>query len=270
MVRVALLIFALLAPVQALAEAYSDDFEAYATREDVSTNWFAPVNAALTLDATGGYGGSKAMKFDYNAESIYLSKTVSSWASPEIYVKFKLKVAPGAVGGIKFLKIFGLDDGTNYANWTWNYGDVNANQSMLPVLCYGDGSGISNDTNVCVRTTGAVSGDTNGAIITSAGSYIYVDDGEWHDVYTYNKYNTDGTIDGVMWVQIDGVEALKVDGTKNRNDANARVVDKVSFGDYANAYANITMWIDDVQISTTAIGTPPPAAGRRYRARLAE
>ena len=258
-IAVALCLLFLLPAGGYAAYSFSDDFESYSVKADLSANWsYISPESNFQLDTTGGYGGSKAIKFIYTplSANLYFYKSISTANLPEIYVRFKVKVTSGAVGGIKFLKIFGVNDETNYANWTWNYGEVNNNQSYFPTLCFGNGTGLSNDTSVCVKTTGSVSGTMTGTVASSAGEYIYLDDGQWHTITTYNKYNTDGNADGEMWVKVDEVEVLHITNCINRNDLNSRIVERISLGDYANDYANITYFVDDVEFSDTPIIVP--------------
>ena len=241
------------------AYSFSDNFESYSVKADLSANWsYISPQSNFQLDTIGGYDGSQAIKFIYTPDSpnLYFYKTITAANLSEIYVRFKVKVISGAVGGIKFLKIFGVDNATNYANWTWNYGEVNNSQSYFPTLCFGNGTGLSNDTSVCVKTTGSVSGTMTGTVASSAGEYIYLDDGQWHTITTYNKYNTDGNADGEMWVKVDEVEVLHITNCINRNDLNSRIVERISLGDYANDYANITYFVDDVEFSDTPIIVP--------------
>ena len=265
MVRILLVLCLLLwLPASSYAAySFSDDFESYSVKADLSGNWsYVSSESNFTLDTTGGYGGGKAIKFIYTplSANLYFYKTITAANLPEIYVRFKVKVTSGAVGGIKFLKIFGVDNETNYANWTWNYGEVNSNQSYFPTLCFGDGTGLSNDTSVCVKTTGSVSGTMTGTVENHAGEYIYIDDGQWHTITTYNKYNTDGNADGEMWVKVDDAEVLHITSCINRNDLNTRVIERISLGDYANNYANITYFVDDVEFSDTPLIAPAGAA----------
>lgn len=235
------LILFCLSTLNANAFYFSDNFDSYSALSNVSSNWDYVPQQGVTLDTTGGYNGSKAVKFTYSGETFYpLERQVLTAGSDHIYTKFKVKVGPDARGGIKFLKIFGVvTPGPSYANWTWNFGDVANTSSQLPVLCYGNGSPLQNDTGVC-----------------NWGNF-YPTAGKWHEVTTYNRYSTNGANDGEMWMEIDGTRVMDVKNVKNRNDSNARVIEKISFGDYSNRYANMTLWFDDIEISDTPLSGNP-------------
>lgn len=244
------------------ATLYSDNFNSYTDMTSVKTNWsFETAN--ITLDPTGGYNGSQAIKLIYSG-SLYapFSYSLKALNKNQVYTRFKFKVSSGAVGGIKFLKLFGVvTNGSQYANWTWNFGPVTANSSYLTTLCYGNGSSATNDTQVCITPPNTVDGGSDPFIGTSAyiapSTFVPVAN-TWYEVTTYNRYNSNGNSDGEMWLAVNGQKLVWVTNCKNRNDLDQPVIDKISFGDYSNSYAKMTIWFDDIEFADTAF--PPVIA----------
>lgn len=247
------------------AFTFSDNFDSYASLSGASANWDYVPSTGVTLDATGGVSGTKALKFVYSGEQFFpLEKNIHGANLDHVYTKFNFKAgSPAPVGGIKFMKIFGggYDAGGMYANWTWNFGPTTADTSSLTALCYGEGSGLQNDTNVCIYPDGSVNGPAGSVVLSELkGSLFYPVPGQWYEVTTYNRYSTNGASDGEMWIAIDGKAILHVKNAKNRNDSNPRVIDKLSFGDYANRNAKMTIWFDNIQLSDSPFtGSAIPA-----------
>lgn len=227
---------------------YSDNFDSYASLSAVSANWSVP--AGVTLDATGGVNGSKAIKFVYNG-SAYQPFTKSYGTGPGIYAQFKVKFAV-ASSGCKFFKIFGQNNG-HYANWTWNLDNPSSN--MTP-LCFGNGSGLDNDTDTCIFPDGNVNGAGAGHLTLTnvRGSNFHPTLGQWYTIDTYNRYSTNGNADGEMWIKVDGSYLFRVTNVVNRNNTDPAIIDYVSFGDYSFG-GPITYWLDDVKISDAPIST---------------
>lgn len=238
-----------------MAEAlnFSDNFDSYGSMSNVSSNW-GYVHPSITLDTTGGYNGSKAVKFVFSGEQYFpLIKYIAGENLDHLYTKFRFKIGSNSTGGCKFFKIFGVNAGNaTYANWTWNLDNPS---SQISTLCYGGGTLIpANDTSICIQPKGNVNnfGNENLGPLTlsnMSGSMLSPVPGQWYEVTTYNRYSTNGKYDGEMWMAINGVKIMQVTNVKNRHDTNPRVIDYVSFGDYSFPGTNVTVWFDNIELS---------------------
>lgn len=275
-----ILVLFCLSTVTANAYYFSDNFNSYTSKSQLSTNWDSGVQGfpQITLDATGGVSGSPAVKFAYNTgtgDAWYpLQKYFGGAVTGQLYSKFKFKIGSGATGGMKFFKIFGtVIPDANYANWTWNFGDGstgNAAPPFLTILCYGNGTdtGVSNDTNTCIRSQGWYTGNTAGVPMTIAAynGFFTPAANTWYTVETYNKYSTNGNSDGEMWIKVNGTMYLHITNCVNRSSTNSRTIDHVAFGDYAFSNTSMSLWFDDIElsdspISSTSASTPTAPTG---------
>lgn len=252
---------------------FQDDFNSYTSLEELtSSGAWDFVTPAATLESAGCFNG-KCLRIPYPGIEIFrpIEKDISSSKASALYVKFRFKFTGIGVGGIKFLKLFGKSKNVatkaEYANNTWNFGEVEAIPSNLHSVCYGNGEGLQNDTDVCVRFDGSFGGDPGPIVFQTKTKRFYPEKNTWYQIEAYQKFNTNGNRDGEYWIKINGNLAMHITNVKNRNDANIREFEKVSFGDYSNRFADFDFYIDDIAISTSVTSSeekePTPPSGLR-------
>jgi hypothetical protein len=174
----------------------------------------------------------------------------------EIYIRFYAKTdGPGTLPGqtyatsSKFCKIFGIRDGTNYANSTFS---IAHGLGELKILL-GDGSTESNDAQNTINLSGST---YDNQISFVAYTTDFIPNNTWTCYEFYMKYNTDGSRDGEYKVWIDGILRVHAISVKNRNDVNVRGISQIQLGGYTHGSINPWhIWYDNIVVSDRYIGT---------------
>jgi len=237
---------------------YSDMLVTNGGKWDYTDNHFSYV----TDGCAGGSGG--CVKVSYDGEAYYPSGFYLPDV-PEIYISFKMKSEANTQsvpeGGIKFVKAFGngFSASDPYANFTVNYGGTPADEASLTAWCYGESDTGSNDTGVCLYPNGESHGTDQLTWVENTGELWYATQGTWHTVEIYAKHSTGYdpvNFDGEFKLTIDGVVIMNATNLKNRGALNAIGWERLSFGDYSNVNADMTVWFDDIYISNVSLSTP--------------
>ena len=171
----------------------------------------------------------------------------------------------------KVLKMFGVRDGDNYANWTIS----NAYQQMAQ-LAIGTGEGISNDSTCVLRYGSSSDGCLGDGVVDTYTPDYYgglpIQDGSWHCIEAFFKYNTttDGVnnADGAFSLWLNGTKIYGVTGIIMRHPDNSMYFSHASFGDHAQTYLGYYEYFDSIVISDSYIGPldwEPPATDTVYR-----
>jgi hypothetical protein len=250
------------------ATLFQDDFNSYTSIKDLtSSGEWSFVTSYATLESEGCYNG-KCLRIPYPGIETFrpVEKDISSSNASALYVKFRFKITGSGIGGVKFLKLFGklLNESTQaeYANNTWNLGNVTATSSNLHSVCYGNGQSLQNDTDVCVYFDGSIGGNPGSIVYQTKTNLFYPVINTWYQVEMYQKYNTNGNRDGEYWIKINNNNIMRITNVKNRNDSNIGEFRMVSFGDYSNRFANFDLYFDDISISTTPIDDTTSTTGK--------
>lgn len=179
----------------------------------------------------------------------------------EVFIKFEAKM-PSIKHGLKFMKVFGQDEGGGVANSTFGLDYTGIDNGSLYAVSFGDGTTTSQDTQSIIKLNGASTagqlGRNSGAasILTpQAAAFGSVDWGTaWHTFKMRVKYNSGTTSeneanDGIFYLEIDG--SVYVDATNiwNRHYSNPPI-DKLSlFGWSQSGAAAFDMAYRNVEIS---------------------
>jgi len=251
MIKTLVFILLLLSSQNAFSEElFSDNFDNYS---DSPTNhgWFwedRDIPSFVDIYPTEGDRGSRGLKVTYQNEGndawIEVPGDYSSLG--EIYIRFYAK-SDGPLSSSKFLKIFGLQTGTGYANTTL---------SMMPysgtlALLFGQGITTNNDAGASIY----LDGSTVSGVTVDVSSSNFIPDDTWRCYELFMKYNTNDNSDGVYKVWIDGVLRLHATNVKNRHNLNTRGIWGVQLGGYTHGAATVWhIWYDDIIISDSYIG----------------
>jgi hypothetical protein len=230
---------------------FSDDFDDYADTP-LNHGW-TTMGSQVSVVNTDGHNGTRGILVTYNQkgyDQYVFNKNISSLSLSEIYVRFYFKVDDPS-GGCKFIKFFGVRDGDNYANTTFM---INYTRGTLYEISYGDGSTISNDTQVVIRYSGEHT-DANVSVSVSEGEFD-PDDDEWHCFEVYMKYNDNDQRNGAYKVWIDGQLWVSATNVKNRHNDNSKIIDRVELAGYTHENLEHTwyLWYDNVVFSDEHIG----------------
>jgi hypothetical protein len=208
----------------------------------------------VTLQTSGCVSGN-CIRFEYADENYidavkYLSSINSG--APEGYLGFYAKLVNKQASWPKFLKFFGLPNGTDYSNWT--LGTHYYQQAALGRISHGGGSPIGDSQYVIKWNDGTNTG--TGTINYSSNQLFTWPDENWHRFVVYWKLNTNGNADGAFRVWIDGVLQLDAQNVVNRADTNPRGFTRFSLGDYTDnatldSVPTYYIWYDELTIAST-------------------
>jgi len=233
---------------------FEDDFQG----GDLS-KWSGTQGSAVSWRATEGLNGGPAVRFDYEIAGTapyVLRKNIESEQLQEFYVWFRFKESDNHPTGCKFLKIFGSNIGTGYANCTAGMTYSNGKHKEIS---FGDGSATVNDTQATIRFNGSLGGQAFGSGISvdaSTGDW-FADDGNWHIFELHMKYNDDGLANGLYEVWLDDELKLAASNVINRNDANTPYPAQIGIGGYlGETGAPWSLHFDEVIFSTGRVGGP--------------
>jgi len=158
---------------------------------------------------------------------------------------FRIDGAP-ALGGAKFLKIFGAGSSDNYANTTF---PIRYESGRLRSLNYGPGDVSVNDAQAKINLDGRASDDSV-EVLTATDEFI-PQAGVWHEFRAYMRYSSDDMRDGEYRVWIDGELRLHARNIRNRHQSNAaypRSIDLANYSDRRYREHAWDLWYDDIEI----------------------
>lgn len=239
---------------------FQDDFNAY-TGNPNGHGWNAD-NLYNTAQVIGGTGpdASNALRITFDTDRLARwCNWVPAQDLQEFYVKFNFKIDCGSgtcAGGAKFLKVFGRQNGTAYANTTTAL-DYGYSSPVFTVLSYG-ASGDLRDTASALSFSGTKtieSGGVSPTITASGTGNIDPKDGKWHTWELHMKYNDDGQNNGIYEVWYDGTQILGAAGVNNRSTLDPKFVAKIQLGGWNQNYGGVpyNIYFDNVTISTTRV-----------------
>lgn len=210
-----------------------------------------------------------AMRFDYaGGPGVEAAPTLALSVAPlnlsDIYLTFRAKM-PGATGGCKFAKWFGINNGT-YHNATFglNYapeeGDSHGDMNRIS---FGDGSEENGDTANFVQLKGGYpagvgrSYPTTASVLTPQNKDFHAAEWGtgWHTFKMRMKFNSGSTAlnevpNGVFYLEIDGNVYANVTGIFNRHYSNSPFFDYITLGGHAQSNpSNFALHVDDIKFS---------------------
>ncbi len=217
-------------------------------------------NSALNFN---GDAGSLIGNYPVASGNVYVWGTysVASLNTEDLYIEFYAKL-PGVKHGLKFLKIFGGQQGSGYANTTFGLDYTGYDPGAMYQVSFGDGSSVGNDTANVINFDGSspnMIGRSYGKASVSTPQKSRFASSQWgttwHHFRMHVKFNsgtssTNEVNDGAYYVEIDGKVYVNATGLFNRNPANAPIDRVELFGWSQNGAAPFEVWYDNVLIST--------------------
>ncbi len=242
------------------ATLFQDNFNSY-TGNPNGHGWNAD-NLWNTAQVVSGAGsdGSNALRITFDADQL---NRWCDWSPSqnlqEFYVKFDFKMDCGSgtcAGGAKFLKIFGQNVSSSYANTTTAF-DYGTPSPVFTGLSYG-ATGNQRDTASVLWYDGSKTIESGGVSPTVAAKgtgNIDPKDGKWHTWEVHMKYNDDGQSNGIYEVWYDGVQVLGATGVNNRSTSSPPYVQSIQLGGWNQNYGGKPYYIyyDNVVVSTTRV-----------------
>lgn len=198
---------------------YSDSF---------SNHGWGEVSAESSIAAGAGPDASNALKISFTADSVNRQHNYMVPANTkELWVKFNFKIDKGsgnAIGGGKFLKLFGVRNGDLYANSTFQ---LVYETGLFEGILYGN------------------SGDTRdaGVMIYYKDAPINAKDGQWHTFKVHMKYNDNSLSNGAYDVWYDGIKQVSATGINNRSNNDSQYFDYVQLGGWNQSYGGKPYYI---------------------------
>lgn len=180
----------------------------------------------------------------------------------DLYIEFWAKM-PGNKHGLKFLKVFGQNDGKGgYSNTTFGLDYTGVSYGGMYCVSYGDGSSTGNDTQNIImfdKTYATQIGrSASVADVQIPQQKIWAGSNwgtGWHHFKFHVKYNS-GTsaatekADGEYYVEIDGKVYVNAKGLFNRHWSN-KPIDRIElFGWSQSGNQAFELWYDDIIVST--------------------
>jgi len=235
------------------AVIFQDDFSSR------NTSAWNTVGSNVSIDPTGGLGGSPCVKWTYNRSgtSPYeFLRYVNTHNLSEIYVRVYFRATKtSTTSGCKFIKLMGkIDSNNGYANTTFGLDQWN---DKLRGVAYGYG-GTQNDTAALLYFYGSLHTDVDrSATYPKTGTFINPFDGNWHCYEVHMKYSTGTNRDGEYDVWLDGTLHFSARNIINHGPNNITQFDYIRFGDYAGSpfEGEWSLWMDNIVVSDQHIGT---------------
>lgn len=232
-----------------------------------------PVPAATT-GTTTSLKGSYPVAPISGGQYIWANYSVASLNTEDVYIEF-WAMMPGAMGGCKFLKIFGQrPTSTNYADMTMPTDYTGADPGGILGMYFGDGTSITNDSQNVLYFDGSELqwiGQSYGLAVLQTPQMAHFTSGSWgaswHHFRIHVKFNSGTTAqnqtnDGEIYVEIDGKVYVNATGLYNRNPANAPIDYIQFFGWAQNDGSAFSVYYDDIRVTTggfeaTQLPEPP-------------
>ena len=240
-----------------------------------ATGWnFGGVSVVATTPPPVSGDAPYAFEGKYNAVGSagefgpYANFSVKSLNTESVYIDFWAKM-PDAKEGFKFLKIFGIDNGSGAANTTVMADYTGANQGAIRLAEYGDGTTQSNDSQNAIFFNGlAVVGRAKGiATVLTPQMHSFSNWGiGWHHFRIHIKFNSGTTSanqvpNGEIYVEIDGQVYVDTTGLYNRNYLDLPINYIGFFGWAQTDPQAFDVWYDNIVISTGGfVSDPQPSA----------
>lgn len=192
--------------------------------------------------------GSTFVDFDFNMSALGIY---------DVYIEFKVKMGTVA-GALKLLKVFSVNGGSDYANFTmqpdWN------SAGFMKQIAFGDGTGTENDSGNVVRFDGtnpswAGRSYPSTALISAPQAAGWNITAGYQTVKVHLKFNSGTTAlnevaDGEIYVEVDGDVYMNATGLFNRHYSNGQI-DRIGFFGYSqNNAAALDTYLTDIVIST--------------------
>jgi hypothetical protein len=209
-----------------------------------------------TEPASGGYN----MWADYSVKNLN---------TEDIYIEFWAKM-PAAMGGCKFLKIFGdIASTSGFANATFGTDYTGIQSGAILQVTFGDGSGLKNDGQNVIKLDGShpdMIGRSYGTAVVKTPQMSGFSAAEWgsnwHHFLVHVKFNSGTTAqnqvpDGEFFLEIDGKVYVDATDLYNRNPANGPIQEVELFGWAQNDPQPFQVWYDDIRISTGGFVSQP-------------
>jgi hypothetical protein len=244
--------------------------QASLTSEISAPGWIigAQNGGSIGVQATTGPDGTTvdALEGSYPAgnagNTMWASYSVASLRTEDVYIDFWAKM-PGATGGCKFLKIFGVRSATGgFANTTFGPDYTGIDPGALLQVIFGDGTNLLNDGQNAIKLSGLypnMIGRSYGTAVVRTPQmegFSSADWGTgWHHFLVHVKFNSGTTAqnevpDGEVFLEIDGKVYVDATGLYNRNPANGPIDNVELFGWAQNNPSPFQVWFYDVRIST--------------------
>lgn len=203
----------------------------------------------------------------YAVGSYDLTPYVAIGATNHVYIDFYAKM-PNVKHGMKFCKIAGQKNGTEYANITFGLDYTGIDNGGMIYVGFGDGSVLTNDTDYGVWLDGTNGNVTyghgvgrseglSGYSVSTPQSARWASTNwgtGWHRFQFYVKFNSGTTAgnevnDGQVKVIIDGVTYVNAVGLYNRHYSNLPM-DVIHLFEYSQTGASsFDVWMDSLRIS---------------------
>ncbi len=189
--------------------------------------------------------------------------------SYDLYMDFWAKM-PNAKQGLKFVKIFGGDNG-GYANTTFALDYTGADYGSMYQVSFGDGSTNGNDTANTINFDGSypnwIGRSYGKASVSTPQKKAWASSNwgtSWHHFRLHAKFNSGTSAstevnDGQYYVEIDGVVYVDAKGLFNRHYSNLPIDRVELFGWSQSGNAPFEIWYDNVKVSTTGWPTSGPS-----------
>ena len=231
-------------------------------------------NGATTTVSTDTAKNLKSSRGSLRSTYPIATGGVYAWAvykipanTNDIYMDFWAKM-PGPKQGLKFLKVFGGNDGVGYSNTTFGLDYTGGDSGSMYQVSFGDGSVKANDTGSVINFDGTYPqwiGRSFGKAVVETppkSRWKSSDWGvDWHHFKLHVKYNS-GTsaenevADGEYYVEIDGKVYVNATGLFNRHYSNLPI-DRIEFLNWAqNGSQPFEIWFDDIRITTGGFLAP--------------
>jgi hypothetical protein len=258
--------------------ATTQTFEEFESTTLSQNGWVFGAQAGATMsvstDKTANLNGSLgSVKASYptptGAVYAWATYNMASLNSREVYVDFWAKM-PNAKQGLKFLKIFGGDNG-GYANTTFALDYTGADYGSMYQVSFGDGSTNGNDTANVINFDGQypnwIGRSYGKATVSTPPKKAWASSNwgtTWHHFRIHTKFNSGTTAatevnDGEYFVEIDGVVYVDAKGLFNRHYSNLPIDRVELFGWSQSGTKAFDIWYDNVRITTGGWGTSGPS-----------
>lgn len=220
--------------------------------------WDAGSQAGGSIDFSDGFlhagypvaTGEVYAWFSYDLRALGLT---------DLFIEFDARMPSQTKHGLKFLKIFGQDDG-GYANTTFGLDYTGIDDGGLLAVSYGDGTSRSNDTQNIINLDGTerdLIGRSSAVALVSTPQNAPFSSAtwgtDWHHFRARIKFNSGSSADtevadGAIYLEIDGQVYVDATGLFNRHFSNGPI-DRVELtgwsqgdrGPFAIDYDNVVL-----------------------------
>jgi hypothetical protein len=229
----------------------------------------------LSSDPEQTYGGAgKSLRGVYPLASggVYAwgELNIAKEQTRDIWVRFRARMPSSSPQGLKFLKVFGGNDG-GYANTTFGLDYTGVERGGMYCASFGDGTETQNDTaNIILfdgsnpKAVGRAFGKSGYSALTPQKSFWHaIEWGKtWHLFELHVKFNSGTTAqtevnDGEIFVRIDGKVYLDAKGVYNRHPSNPPIERVEILGWAQSGTTPFELWYDNIEIAVGGFGNSP-------------